>query len=36
VLARIVHPQMPIEDAVAVEPELEDAFIFALNFGAGA
>ena len=34
VLARIVHPQQPIDDAVSVEPELEDAFLFALNFGA--
>jgi ABC-2 type transport system ATP-binding protein len=34
VLARIVHPQRPIDDAVSVEPELEDAFLFALNFGA--
>ena len=36
VLARIVHPQNPIEDAASVEPELEDAFIFALNFGSVA
>jgi ABC-2 type transport system ATP-binding protein len=34
VLARIVHPQRPIDDAISVEPELEDAFLFALNFGA--
>jgi ABC-2 type transport system ATP-binding protein len=34
VLARIVHPQRPIDDAVSVEPELEDAFLFALNFGS--
>jgi ABC-2 type transport system ATP-binding protein len=34
VLARIVHPQQPIDDALSVEPELEDAFIFALNFGS--
>jgi ABC-2 type transport system ATP-binding protein len=34
VLARIVHPQRPIADAINVEPELEDAFLFALNFGS--
>jgi len=34
VLARIVHPQRPIDDAISVEPELEDAFLFALNFGS--
>jgi ABC-2 type transport system ATP-binding protein len=34
VLARIVHPQRPIDDALSVEPELEDAFLFALNFGS--
>ncbi|MEP7087699.1 MAG: ABC transporter ATP-binding protein [Gemmatimonadota bacterium] len=34
VLARIVHPEQPIEDAVSVEPDLEDAFIFTLNYGA--
>jgi hypothetical protein len=31
---RVVHPTSPIPDARAVEPELEDAFIYTLNFGA--
>ncbi len=36
VLARIVHPEPPMAGALAVAPELEDAFIFALNFGSAA
>ena len=36
VLARIVSPEKPIDGATPVEPELEDAFIHALNFGANA
>jgi ABC-2 type transport system ATP-binding protein len=32
--ARIVHPERPLDGATIVEPELEDAFIFALNFGS--
>ena len=34
VQARIVHPERPLDGAVIVAPELEDAFIFALNFGS--
>ncbi|HEV7704208.1 MAG TPA: ABC transporter ATP-binding protein [Gemmatimonadaceae bacterium] len=36
VLARIVHTERPVDGATSVEPDLEDAFIFALNFGASA
>ena len=36
VLARIVHTERPIDGAVCVEPDLEDAFIYALNFSAPA
>ena len=36
VLARIVHPERPLSEATLVEPELEDAFIYALSFGARA
>jgi ABC-2 type transport system ATP-binding protein len=32
--ARIVHRERPLDGAVSVEPELEDSFIYALNFGA--
>ena len=32
--ARIVHPERPCDGAAMVEPELEDAFIHALSFGA--
>jgi ABC-2 type transport system ATP-binding protein len=32
--ARIVHPERPFDGAALVEPELEDAFIYALAFGA--
>jgi ABC-type multidrug transport system ATPase subunit len=31
---RVVSPGCPLPGAVAVEPDLEDAFIYALNFGA--
>jgi ABC-2 type transport system ATP-binding protein len=31
--ARMVHPEPPFEGASLVEPELEDAFIYALAFG---
>ena len=31
--ARIVDPERPLEEATLVEPELEDAFIYALTFG---
>lgn len=34
VVARIVHGESPIEGATAVEPDLEDAFIYALNYAA--
>jgi ABC-2 type transport system ATP-binding protein len=30
---RVVHPECPLPGATAVDPELEDAFIYALNFG---
>ncbi len=36
VVARIVHPERPLPGATNVDPDLEDAFIFALNFGAAA
>jgi ABC-2 type transport system ATP-binding protein len=36
VLARIVQTERPTEGAIGVEPDLEDAFIYALNFGAAA
>ena len=36
VLARIVNPECPLVDAANVEPELEDAFIYALSFGTAA
>jgi len=36
VLARIVHAGQPLDGASIVEPDLEDAFIFALNFGVHA
>ncbi len=31
--ARIVHPERPVGNAVAVEPDLEEAFIVAVNSG---
>jgi ABC-2 type transport system ATP-binding protein len=34
VVARIVHPDRPLDGATQAEPDLEDAFIYALNFGA--
>ena len=34
--ARIVHPERPLDGAAIVEPELEDAFIYALSFGTAA
>jgi ABC-2 type transport system ATP-binding protein len=36
VLARIVHPERPLDGAATVDPELEDAFIYALSFGTAA
>ena len=36
VVARIVHAGQPLDGASIVEPDLEDAFIFALNFGVHA
>jgi ABC-2 type transport system ATP-binding protein len=36
VQARIVHPERPLDGATIVAPELEDAFIYALSFGAVA
>ena len=36
VLARVVHPERPLPGATTVEPELEDAFIYALSFGTAA
>jgi len=36
VLARIVNPERPLLDAESIEPDLEDAFIYALSFGTAA
>ncbi|HMA03854.1 MAG TPA: hypothetical protein VKP02_15920, partial [Gemmatimonadaceae bacterium] len=36
VLARIVNPERPLLDAERVEPDLEDAFIYALSYGTAA
>jgi ABC-type multidrug transport system ATPase subunit len=30
---RVVHPECPLPGAISAEPDLEDAFIYALNFG---